>query len=62
MRFKVFKFKRIKSTNNTAIRIIRNSNVKYGMIIAQIQKMVEDNMEKNGFHIGVIYLSVFSLN
>ena len=38
MRFKVFKFKRIKSTNNTAIRIIRNSNVKYGMIIAQIQK------------------------
>ena len=37
MRFKVFRFKKIKSTNNTAIRIIKNSNVKFGMIVAQTQ-------------------------
>ena len=37
MRFKVFKFKKIKSTNNTAFRIIKNSNTNYGMVIAQMQ-------------------------
>ena len=38
MKFKVFRFKKVESTNNTAIRIIKNSNVNYGMIIADIQK------------------------
>ena len=33
MKFKKFKFKKVKSTNNTAIRIIKNSNYKYGMVI-----------------------------
>ena len=37
MKFKVFKFKKIKSTNNSAIRIIKNSNLDYGMIIAEKQ-------------------------
>tara|TARA_B100001248_G_scaffold153517_1_gene115472 strand:+ start:133 stop:678 length:546 start_codon:yes stop_codon:yes gene_type:complete len=37
MKFKIFKFKRLRSTNDTAIRIIRNSNLKYGMIIAENQ-------------------------
>ena len=37
MRFKKFKFKKVKSTNNTAIRIIRNSNFRFGMVIAEIQ-------------------------
>ncbi len=37
MRFKIFRFKRIKSTNNTAIKIIKNSNIKFGMIVAQNQ-------------------------
>jgi BirA family transcriptional regulator, biotin operon repressor / biotin---[acetyl-CoA-carboxylase] ligase len=37
MKFKIFKFKTVKSTNNTAIKIIKNSNVKYGMIISQAQ-------------------------
>ena len=37
MKFKIFRFKKIKSTNNTAIRIIKNSNVKFGMIVAQTQ-------------------------
>ena len=37
MKFKVFRFKKVESTNNTAIRIIKNSNTEYGMIIADQQ-------------------------
>ena len=37
MKFKILRFKRLKSTNDTAIRIIRNSNLKYGMVIAENQ-------------------------
>ena len=40
MKFRIFKFKKVKSTNNSAIRIIKNSNTDYGMII--------DNEQKNG--------------
>tara|TARA_B100000902_G_scaffold377069_1_gene408937 strand:+ start:1029 stop:1559 length:531 start_codon:yes stop_codon:yes gene_type:complete len=38
MKFKIFKFNKVKSTNDTAIRIIKNSNTKYGMIISNLQK------------------------
>tara|TARA_B100001121_G_scaffold278192_1_gene268621 strand:- start:4998 stop:5528 length:531 start_codon:yes stop_codon:yes gene_type:complete len=38
MKFKIFRFKKVESTNNTAIRIIKNSNIAYGMIIADKQK------------------------
>ena len=38
MKFKIFKFKNVKSTNNTAIRIIKNFNIDYGMIISKSQK------------------------
>ena len=37
MKFKIFKFKKVKSTNSTAIRIIRNTNLNYGMIISETQ-------------------------
>tara|TARA_Y100000590_G_scaffold306947_1_gene346448 strand:- start:1490 stop:2029 length:540 start_codon:yes stop_codon:yes gene_type:complete len=37
MKFKIFKFKKVKSTNNTAIRIIKSSNFDYGMVISEIQ-------------------------
>ena len=37
MKFKVFKFNKVKSTNNTAIKIIKNSNVDYGMIVSENQ-------------------------
>ena len=37
MKFKVFKFKKVKSTNNTAIRIIKSSNFDYGMVISETQ-------------------------
>ena len=38
MKFRIFRFKKVQSTNNTAIRIIKNSNINYGMIIADVQK------------------------
>ena len=38
MRFKIFRFKKVESTNNSAIRIIKNSNTDFGMIIANKQK------------------------
>ena len=37
MQFKVFKFKKVKSTNDTAIRIIKNNNYDYGMITSETQ-------------------------
>ena len=37
MEFKKFRFKKVKSTNNTAIRIIKYSNYKYGMVVSDIQ-------------------------
>ena len=37
MKFKIFKFKKVESTNNSAIRIIKNTNTEYGMIIANKQ-------------------------
>ena len=37
MKFKIFRFNNVKSTNNTAIRLIENSNTDFGMIIAKNQ-------------------------
>jgi len=37
MKYKIFKFKRVKSTNNTAIRIIKESNYNLGMVISETQ-------------------------
>ena len=38
MKFKKFKFKKIKSTNNTAIRIIKETNYNLGMVVAETQE------------------------
>ena len=37
MKFKVFRFKKVNNTNNTAIRIIKKTNLDYGMIISEMQ-------------------------
>jgi len=37
MKFKIFRYKKVKSTNNTAIRIIKNYNYDFGMIISDLQ-------------------------
>ena len=37
MKFKIFRFKKVKSTNSTAIRIIKNYKFDHGMIISETQ-------------------------
>ena len=37
MKFKKFNFKKVKSTNDTAIRIIKNTDFKFGMVITDTQ-------------------------
>ena len=37
MKFKIYRFKKVNSTNNTAMRIIKNTNLDYGMVISEIQ-------------------------
>ena len=37
MKFKVFRFKKVKSTNNTAIRIIKKNDCDFGMILSNVQ-------------------------
>ena len=38
MKFKIFRFTKVESTNESAIRIIKNTNTDYGMIISNKQK------------------------
>ena len=38
MKFKIFKFKTVISTNESAIKIIKNSNINHGMVVADKQK------------------------
>jgi BirA family biotin operon repressor/biotin-[acetyl-CoA-carboxylase] ligase len=37
MKLKIFRFKKVNSTNNTAIRIIKKTKLDYGMIISEMQ-------------------------
>ena len=60
MKFKKFKFKKVKSTNNTAIRIIRNSNCKNGMVISDMQTMGRGQYGKKWIsHKGNLFVSFF---
>ena len=60
MRFKKFKFKKVKSTNNTAIRIIKRSNFRFGMIIAETQSSGKGQYGKKWIsHKGNLFVSFF---
>ena len=60
MKFKQFKFKRVKSTNKTAIRIIKNSNCKYGMVISDTQTMGKGQYGKKWTSFkGNLFVSIF---
>jgi BirA family biotin operon repressor/biotin-[acetyl-CoA-carboxylase] ligase len=60
MKFKKFKFKKVKSTNNTAIRIIKNSNFKYGMVISDTQLNGKRSIwKKMDFYKGNLFVSFF---
>jgi len=38
MKFKVFRFKKVNSTNSTAVRILEKFKINYGMIVSDTQK------------------------
>ena len=60
MRFKKFKFKKVKSTNNTAIRIIRSSNFRFGMVIADTQSNGKGQYGKKWIsNKGNLFVSIF---
>ena len=60
MKFKQFKFKKVKSTNNTAIRIIKSSKFKYGMVISDIQTKGRGQYGKKWIsHKGNLFVSFF---
>ena len=60
MKFKKFKFKKVKSTNNTAIRIIKSSKFKYGMVVSDTQTMGRGQYGKKWIsHKGNLFVSFF---
>ena len=60
MKFKRFKFKKVKSTNNTAIRIIKSSKFKYGMVVSDTQTMGRGQYGKKWIsHKGNLFVSFF---
>ena len=60
MKFKIFRFKNVESTNKTAIRIIRNSNIEFGMVISDMQKKGRGQYGKNWISFnGNLFVSFF---
>ena len=60
MKFKIFRFNRVISTNNTAIRIIKNSNYKYGMVISNTQTVGRGQFGKKWIsYNGNLFVSFF---
>ena len=60
MKFKVFRFNKVKSTNDTAIRIIKNYNYNYGMILSNLQIKGRGQYGKKWIsHKGNLFVSFF---
>tara|TARA_S200000501_G_C20573271_1_gene633912 strand:+ start:213 stop:734 length:522 start_codon:yes stop_codon:yes gene_type:complete len=59
MKFKVFSYKRVNSTNNTAIRLIKK-NISQGIVISEIQKKGKGQMGKKWISgKGNLFISIF---
>ena len=50
MKLNLIKFKKVKSTNDEAIKIIRSRKNKQGIIVSNLQTKEKEQWEKNGFH------------
>ena len=60
MKFKIFKFKTVNSTNSTAMRIIRSSNFNYGMVVSETQKKGKGQYGKKWIsYKGNLFISFF---
>ena len=62
MKFKKFKFKKVESTNNTAIRIIKESKNNFGMVVAETQKKGKGQYGKKWISLkGNLFVSFFNI-
>jgi len=60
MKLKKFNYKRVNSTNDIAIKIIKNSNYKFGIIIADTQNKGKGQHGKNWIsYKGNLFVSIF---
>ena len=60
MKFKVFRFKKVKSTNNTAIRVLKKTNIYYGMISSESQNNGRGQYGKKWIsYKGNLFVSIF---
>ena len=62
MKLKQFNFKKVNSTNQTSIKLIKNSKNEFGLIISETQSNGRGQYGRNGFHIKEIYLCQFFIN
>ena len=61
MKFKKFKFKRVESTNNTAIKVIKKTNCTFGMIVAESQSKGRGRYGRKWISLkGNIFVSFFN--
>ena len=56
MKFKIFRFKKVESTNKTAIRIVKTLDLDYGMIISETQSNGRGQYGRKWISIRVIFL------
>ena len=60
MKIKTFRFKKVNSTNNTAFRIIKKTNLDYGMIISEMQNNARGQYGKKWIsYKGNLFISFF---
>ena len=60
MKLKIFRFKKVNSTNNTAVRIIKKTNLDYGMIISEMQNNARGQYGKKWIsYKGNLFISFF---
>ena len=60
MKFKIFKFKQVKSTNDTAINLIKKKNKKFGCVFANLQTKGRGTYGKKWISMkGNLFLSIF---
>ena len=60
MKFKKFKFKKVKSTNSTALRIIKKTNYTLGMVVAETQTEGRGQYGRKWIsHRGNIFMTVY---
>ena len=62
MKLNLIRFNCVKSTNDSAIKIIRSKKKRKGLLFLFYKQMEKEQWEKNGFHKKEIYLFQYFLS